>query len=241
MLHHKLCGAGAIVALCASPALAAPVDLGERGMSLFWLLFSQDGFTVGDKHFSDVRYYSRSVGPWDLDIMPVDLGPEGGIGFDIVPKDSMRTSSNDLSFKLSYTVSVTDPDYLITDAHLAFDGWYDDGDDHHDRSGSGGGIGVHETISANGEKIGEMSVHANKNGARLSDWIVFDPVQSVSVEKWFTANGDFSTQRTGGHHGGDPDVGVSFIRQTFTQIPGPATALALAIGAPLASRRRRPA
>lgn len=244
MLHHKLCGVGAVVALCASPALASPVSLEGQGMSLFWLMFSRDGFTVGDKHFSDVSFHSYDIGPWDLRIVPVDLGPAGGIGFDIVPNAGYRGSStDDITFKLKYTVTAMDPNFRISDAHLEFDAWYDDGND---RTGGShdAGVEVHESLESDGAELGEMRVFADKDGSQLTDWLLFAPVESVEVEKWFRAKGDFSVDRTGGHYHGDPDVGVTYIRQTFTQvaIPAPGAMIAMGLaGLPLVSRRHRQA
>ena len=201
-------------------------------------------FRVRDKLFT-IQSFSSPPNQFDasqLTILPFVAGnPLAGIGFDITGamQDFVRGDELISDFTLEYTVEIVDdpgtPDvdeseWFITDNTLSFNGT------------SGGEPGslvrVNETVFnfETGELIGQKEVFdivRESDGVQetqLQDMLEFDPIRKLQIVKdveLFAATDCC-------------DATISFIRQSFSQIPTPGTATLLAgAGLGLTARRRR--
>ncbi|MEO1130985.1 MAG: MYXO-CTERM sorting domain-containing protein [Planctomycetota bacterium] len=184
-------------------------------------------FTVYDKRFDFTSFVpvGASTQPDLVTVVPwVAPNPLDAVGFDLIGQwvdpagDALATG-----FTIVFDVTVLDPDLLINDARLTFNG---------SASGPGSFAKVSETITdpeGGGGLIDNLEVTAD---------ISEDFWQGAPDEGYRTINvvKDFTlfAPPDGGF------AGASFIRQTFSQIPSPGTgALAgLALSMGLARRRR---
>jgi len=234
--------------VCALAATAGSSQAGVTlvditgGVALSEVIGNQ--FRVRDKLFTITSFSSppNQFDPSQLTILPFVAGnPLAGIGFDITGamQDFVRGDEFISDFTLEYTVEIVDdPDttnvdesqWFITDNTLSFNGT------------SGGEPGslvrVNETVFDfdTGELIGQKEVFDIVREAdgtqmtQLQDMLEFDPITKLQVVKdveLFAATTCC-------------DATISFIRQSFSQIPAPGTATLLAgAGLGMAIRRRR--
>ncbi|MEM1165210.1 MAG: hypothetical protein AAGI30_02855 [Planctomycetota bacterium] len=210
----------------AGTADAVIIDISAGDQTVADLL--GNSFVVDDKLFEINFYASTTVDPSELFFVPVDFGLAGR-GFDLLfgladpPGDAAVTG-----FTLEYDVTVINPNdnFLIVDNILQFNGF---------ASGPGSIAEVNETVIDNtdGSLIGEKTVFA-EGALPMGDWVledrlVFGGRRSLNIVKDFLL---FAPNPS--------DVAdASFIRQTFSQVPTPASLGLLAGACVLAGCSRR--
>jgi hypothetical protein len=175
------------------------------------------GCQIGDKTFSDFSFTSTEVPDANITVTPgQNILVAGDIGFNLAISGLVAIGPDSADLLLKYTVHVDDPNFLISDAHLAFTGG---------AQGPGGLATVDETIcpAVGGCLQSIMSVFDSPTGTKVDDQLVFGGVSEVDVTKdmsvFAQSLGDFAT--------------ISGVDQTFTQItpaPEPATLLLLGSG-----------
>jgi PEP-CTERM motif len=107
---------GLAVLVCAAPAAyAAPIQGGQAPLSA---LIGADGIQCGDKLFSDFGYLYAPAMPAAsaVNVACITVAGNLGIRFQGGFGDSPGGGASDAV--ISYTVTVTDPRFVITDAHL---------------------------------------------------------------------------------------------------------------------------
>lgn len=171
-------------------------------------LIDNNGTIVnGDKVFSDFDYLSTGQNPPAdrVNVVPiVDGAGNLGIRFSggFIDLDDNGASDALITFK----VTVTDPNQLINDVHLAFNG------DVVGAPGTQGFVGVTETFLPTDPNV-QLSVFEIQPAGttKLTDWAdLTTPVRELWVQKdiiLFAGQGAAAT--------------ISFIDQTFSQIPEP--------------------
>lgn len=173
-------------------------------------VFSDFTFTIDS---AQGRYIASAAG---LDVSGVTLGDEDGIRF----AGALAAFSNlqpNSAVTVTITYKVTAPAGVwITDASLGFNGAV---------TIPQATATVEEDIFANGPLVGELAVAAP---TPLSDHILLDGMyQTLDVVKTVTLSG-----------GSNGVASISFINQTYSQIPEPATVGLLALGSSFLLRRR---
>src|SRR5262245_56688294 len=108
---------GLAVLICAAPAAyAAPI---QGGQALLSTLIGSDGIQCGDKLFNEFSYLTTGDMPAAavFNVACITLAGNLGIRFQGGFGDGPGGGSSDAL--ISYTVTVTDPRFVITDAHIA--------------------------------------------------------------------------------------------------------------------------
>ena len=189
--------------------------------------------TVGDKEFSEFGYQYTGDMPdaAGVNVVPiVDDAGNFGVQFQGAFID-LASSGGGSDALITYTVRVTDPRRLISDAHIQ---------GNPNLLGETGSISVTETflpLGANAEYT--MSIFDDESipTPRLVDWTYFDPpVTELRVQK------DILAIATQAATTGATSATLSWVDQTFSQIdvPEPMTAGLLLIGvAVMALGKRR--
>lgn len=178
---------------------------------------------VGDKEFTEFTYaFTGDMPPAEgVNVIPIsDDDGNFGIRFQGAFQDSTFTQGGSDAL-LTYTVTVLDPQYLITDAHIQGNTRIVGRD-----QGAIGSIAVVETflpLGVNGEFT--MDIQDKKSDTeditRLADWTTFDKgYKTLKVQKDILA---FAFTN---------DATMSFVDQTFSQefVPEPAAVALLALG-----------
>jgi hypothetical protein len=210
-------------------------------VQLSTLVDNPEGQVVaGDKKFTGFSYLFTGdmPGPAGVNVVPIldDLGDTDpstgnyGIEFQGAFMD-LVSSAGGSDALIRYMVEVTDPDYLISDAHLA---------GNPSLLGENGSISVTETflpLGQDGEYTMTIYDDENQPTPKLIDWTYFiPPVKKLNVQKDILARAVVGTGPNGN------TATISFIDQTYSQIRIPeATTLTLAfVGlVSLAGYRRR--
>jgi hypothetical protein len=171
-------------------------------------------YTVGDKEFSAFTYLATGDMPSAAGVNVaaiIDDDGNFGIRFQGAFAD-LASSQGGSDALITYMVEALDPNKLISDAHLAGNPTL---------VGTTGSVSVTETflpLGANGEYT--MTIFDDESaGQKLVDWTYFDPpVRKLNVQKdiLFVATEESGTMT------------MSFVDQTFSQIPE-ATTITLAM------------
>jgi len=227
-----LCTGAAVVMLTASwlvsNSSAAIIFLGDS-VPLSTLVNNPEGQVVaGDKKFTGFGYdFTNDMpGPGGVNVRPImdDLGDTDantfnyGIRFQGAFMDLVSSQGGSDAF-ITYMVEVTDPLYLISDAHLAGNPTL---------LGEQGSISVVETflpLGANGEYTMKIYDDEGFPTPKLIDWTFFNPpVKKLNVQKDILARAVVTPGTNGS------TATMSFVDQTYSQIRIPeATTLTLAL------------
>ncbi len=236
----------AAVVLASGAALStqAQVVLPDNGTSL-WQILDNNGpyagsFQVGDKLFDFTGYDGGNHLADQITIKPVIFdNPLDGIGFDIVMNltfdtDDLQNPSQrgddgaGVKFNLDYTVTVLDPTLAINCALLGVKG-----------TASGN---AHISVSEDYVGTGVMDwlmIQDDASGNEVTSTKMFDPVTTLDVNKHVDIFVGGDDDRPGGGGDDTSSVHIEYIRQTFSQIPSPGTAVVFGAFGLAASRRRR--
>jgi MYXO-CTERM domain-containing protein len=184
----------------------------------------QGEFVVGDKLFTNIVFVGGGIDASQVTIAPfLAANPDDATGFDLigqwvdVPGDAFATG-----FSFRYDVVVLDPNKEIKDASLIFNA----------TTAGTGSSDVNETLTtlAN-EFVDELDVIVNQfEETREDTWLTDGPTYDG-----LNAFKDFSVFAPGEND----FAGVSFIRQTFSQVPAPGAAVLAGLAGVVGIRRRR--
>lgn len=232
------CITGCILAAMAvvAPARGATVTNLNTGESINLATIISQGLSVqiGDKLFADFQFsYSDNNGNTfdDVKLQQINLTAlDNSFGFGIRISNAWKASGVTIEDTIfAYSVTVTDPSFAISDAHMTYNGV----------SGLGAFSIVTEqffTGGFGGTVVGQMEVH-NDGGSdvKLQDTIIFGQTfTKLWVEK------DIHLEGPGdGYNGGFATI--SIIDQSFSQVPEPTTAMLTlgSIGALWVLRKRK--
>ncbi len=197
---------------------AASVSAGTMGLDE---LIDGGEFESGDKLFTDFTYTAGGDMPEASDITVTDIiDGDGnyGIRFQGPFADAAGGSGSDAL--ITFTVEATGPGRLISDAHLA---------GNPDVIGESGFVAVTETFLPDAPDT--ISIYdIEPNGQVNSAWVYFDePMKVLRVQKNILAFAGENSAAT-----------LSFVDQTFSQVPEPTSLglLASVVLGALAMRRR---
>jgi hypothetical protein len=173
---------------------------------------------IGDKQFGDFVYLYTDNSPSNIDITAANVNVtalSNVVGFGVSFTEPMSVVGNDTrDIVLKYTVTVTDPNFKISDIHLSITG-----------SAFGNGSGqVGEDVFNDGwglTNVGHLQAGVFSFGNFLTDQADINPVVTkLWVQKDVNVAG-----------GGAPGAAsITIIDQTFSQIPEPSTALLVGLG-----------
>ena len=204
---------GLAVLVCVAPAAyAAPI---QNGPATLGALIGADGIQCGDKLFSEFGYLATGDMPAasGVNVFCHSVAGNLGLRFQGGFGDSPGGGSSDAL--ISYTVTVTDPRFVITDAHL-------DGNPIVLPPGGTGIMSVTETFTPDAPNT--MSIFDIKPGSfQNSDFTIFATGHTtlhVQKDIFGFAIGDTSFAT------------LSFVDQTYSQtsVPEPGTLVLLGIG-----------
>lgn len=209
---------------------------GEQ-VNLQTLLDSQDrAFIVGDKIFTISSYTSSDFVASNIQLIGYEnqFDPLSGRGFDITGGFADVPGNTEVAeFNLQYTVEVLPEFYAqgfrIKDATLAFNGATSDTPGTFARVDES----LFELDSPSGMNlVGQTSVFSRWTDQReeqLQDFLQFDPLRGLRVNKdvklFAPGQGDSTS--------------ISFVRQSFSQIPTPGTVVLAGLAGLVGMRRRR--
>ncbi len=227
----SLTGAAAVllaVSWLASTSSAAIMFLGDA-VPLSTLVNNPQGQVIaGDKKFTGFGYdfTGDMPGAAGVNVRPIlddldDADPNTfnyGIRFQGAFMD-LASSAGGSDALITYMVEVTDPLYLISDAHLS---------GNPSLLGDQGSISVTETflpLGADGEYTMTIYDDEGHPTPKLKDWTFFNPpVKKLNVQKDILARAIAATGGTGN------TATMSFVDQTYSQIRVPeATTITLAL------------
>lgn len=189
--------------------------------------------TAGDKTFTNFTYnFTGDMPPGvNVNVIPItDDAGNFGIRFQGAFIDTTGVAGGSDAL-ITYTVTAG-PGRLISDAHI---------EGNPTRLGTLGSISVTETfLPLNQVPPYRMSIYDDQNlGAKLVDSTAFTPIKSLNVQKDILGLAKVNPNSPEGPQ----TVTMSFVDQTFSQIPEPASALLL-VGGVLSlgfARKRRQA
>jgi|WetSurMetagenome_2_1015567.scaffolds.fasta_scaffold56106_2 hypothetical protein len=186
----------------------------------------------GDKLFYNFHAYSpiatggaTPVDPATIIVKPIYSAERDELGLSFQSASFFVSSGQTMDITFVYSMMVTDPNFLISDNTLTMRG---------SARGTGSYVNISEDILAvTGDLLGHnlvFTIEGDPTSKILSHQFFKYPVTSITVEK------DISL--VGGPDGG---AAMSYMEQTFSQTPEPATLCLLAIGAigTIVARRRR--
>jgi len=207
-----------LLAVCGLASGAQAVTILGDAVPLSELVDDPEGeILVGDKLFTDFSYDATGDMPTVLgvNVIPI-LDDDGHFGIRFQGGFGDLPSSPGASDALiSFTVTATLESFFIVDAHLA---------GNPELIGELGSISVVETFDFDPEL--RLTIFDDEEAGQQSvDWVDFEPIKSIEVTKDIFALAAMSTdEQTGGA------VTLSFIDQTFSQVPEPGTAALLVVG-----------
>jgi hypothetical protein len=226
--NARACGSAfcaAVVFSAAHLSLAATMVLpSPTPTTLDTLLVAGATYQVGDKLFSDFTYHFTGTMPdaSGINVLPIQ-DMDGNFGFRLEGDFVDLPGGSSSDSVITFNVTALDPTQLIIDAHLAADVML---------SGTGGLASVTETFLPLFPT--ELLMVFDTPGAMmLSDSVVFDTaVRTLPVQKDILL---LSTDTSG-----QGSARMSFVDQTFSQIPEPSTlSMVGLVGLALVLRFRR--
>jgi len=170
--------------------------------------------SAGDKLFTDFGYSAVGDMPAALGVSVIPIQDDDGhfgLRFEGDFRD-LASSAGASDALLSFTVTATAEGFFIVDAHLAGDPQLES---------EQGSISVTETFDFDPEL--RLTIFDDEEAGQQSvDWADFEPVKSIQVTKDIFALASSSS--------GEGEASLSFVDQTFSQVPEPGTAALLVVG-----------
>jgi hypothetical protein len=187
---------------------------------------------IGDKLFADFSFsYSDLTlgGSGDIPLVSSNVNLTAlsniiGYGLEFTqPLSAIGQKTKDVA--LRYSATVTDPNFLISDVHLAITG----------AAGNGGLGSVGESVFVGGfgaNQVGTLQATLPHSSNDVTTALIVPPVTQLYVEKDVLVTGGSAANGF---------ATVTIIDQTFSQIPEPSTALLVGLGllAVVALKRKR--
>ena len=188
-------------------------------VALSTLVVPNGTITVGDKTFTNFTYnFTGDMPPAiNVNVIPItDDAGNFGIRFQGAFIDTTGVPGGSDAL-ITYTVTAGDG-RLISDAHI---------EGNPTRLGTLGSISVTETfLPLNQVPPYRMTIYDDQNlGTKLVDNTVFTPIKSLNVQKDILALAKLPNEPQG-----PQTVTMSFVDQTFSQIPEPTAALLMLCG-----------
>ena len=188
-------------------------------------LIANDGtVVVGDKLFSNFTYAWTGDMPDASGVNVIEYtDPDGNFGIQFQGAFLDLAGGNASDALITFDVTVLDPALMISGAHLAGNPAV--------AGGNGGNSfgSVTETFLP-GNITDSLVIFADEDSAVLADWVTFDqPVTTLSVQKDIILFADDDAVATT----------LSFVNQSFSQIPEPGSLALLGLGGLAMLRRRR--
>lgn len=199
------------------PAVVAwaclPAQAGTVGVKLSDLLETGDEIVSGDKKFDEFTYsWTGEMPPPNMvNVVPItDEMGNFGLRFQGAFMD-LFSSQGGSDALITYRVMVLDPGRKIVDAHLA---------GNPELLGDTGSISVTESFTFDTTGDNFMSIFSDEGAGDVAiDWTEFSPRTVLNVRKDIVA---FATE-TG-------SVTMSYVDQTFSQIPEASTGAMMLVG-----------
>jgi hypothetical protein len=196
----------------------ADAALCTPGLASAYEALGAAGCQIGDKTFSEFNFTSTDLTDANILVTPgANILVAGDLGFRLTISGLTALGPGDSAdLLLQYHVAVDDPNFLISDAHLAFTGG---------ATGPGGLAVVNETLCPPGSPCLNtiLTVFDSPVATQVSDSTFFNGVSELDISKdmavFASGVGDFAS--------------ISGVDQTFTQttpVPEPATLLLLGSG-----------
>ena len=191
----------------------------NQSISLATLIDSNMNVQIADKNFGDFffSYIDNNGNPNDnltrSNVVITALSNDFGFGVSFQqPLLAIGAATNNIVFK--YTVTVTDPNFHISDIHLSITG----------TSGNGGLGSVSENVFTNGfggTSVGTLQATIPTNGSDVAFANIVPTVDKLWVQKDVIVAG-------GGAANGS--ASITIIDQSFSQVPEPSTMVLVGLG-----------
>lgn len=188
-------------------------------------LIANDGsVVVGDKLFDNFSYAWTGDMPDASGVNVIEYtDPDGNFGIQFQGAFIDLAGGGASDALITFDVTVLDPNMLISDAHLSGNPAVVGGN-----GGQSFGSVTETFLTGNANDL--LVIFADEDQAQLTDWVFFDqPVSTISVQKDIILFAD------------DDAVAatMSFVNQSFSQIPEPGSLALLGLGGLALLRRRR--
>lgn len=188
-------------------------------------LIANDGtVVVGDKLFSNFTYAWTGDMPDASGVNVIEyIDPDGNFGIQFQGGFLDLAGGNASDALITFDVTVLDPNFQIIAAHLA-------GNPSVVGGNGGGSFGSVTETFLPGNITDSLVIFADEDSAVLADWVTFgQPVTTLSVQKDIILFADDDAVATT----------LSFVNQSFTQVPEPGSLALLGLGGLAMLRRRR--
>jgi len=200
--------------LVVAPASAEITVFADQSVALDELIASGEPLVIGDKEFEDFSFLSQDFLTSDVLVTPILDSYGYGLRF---TGEWSATGEETLGFVIQFSVAVSqESEQLISDVHLRYNGSF---------LGSGYSEVVEQALAfGTDEVLGQIQV--NNPPPLFDGGFDIDPIAKITIIKDVQIIGDDAGHRRLSEN----RAAISYIDQTFSQIPEPGTVLLVAAG-----------